>query len=155
MTSTAHEFPADALNPPNSDLDPAQLGTIPALPFVPEAILRKHRAFIPTDNRFRAAARLLQALWREDRDLPIGIHPGREGKTRRLGSSIAVSAGMAGANFIHPAIARLAKREMIYREAGAAYDDVRLLTNLLSSHPLVFNLFGPLKLDLGTAKTVF
>lgn len=155
MTSKIHELPADALKAPNSDLDHAQLGTIPALPFVPEAILRKHRAFIPTDNRFRAAARLLQALWREDRDLPIGIHPGREGKNRRLDSSIAISAGMAGANFIHPAIARLAKRELIYREAGAAYDDIRLLTNLLSSQPLVFNLFGPLKLDLATATTVF
>lgn len=66
-----------------------------------------------------------------------------------------MSAGISGANFIHPAIARLAKREMIHREAGAAYDDNRLLTNLLSSQPLVFNLFGPLKLDLATATAVF
>ncbi|CCF18056.1 conserved protein of unknown function [Pseudorhizobium banfieldiae] len=155
MTSTAHSPIADARTSPGSTLDPSGLGSVPALPIVPETILRQHRAFISTDNRFRAAARLLQALWREDRNLPIGVHPGREGKTRRLGSSIAVSAGMTGANFIHPAIARLAKREMIYREAGAAYDDVRLLTNLLSSQPLVFNLFGPLKLDLATATAVF
>lgn len=155
MTSTALPLIADAHTPVHSTLDPSGLGSISTLPFVPEAILRQHRAFIPTDNRFRAAARLLQALWREDRTLPIGVHPGREGKTRRLGSSIAVSAGMTGANFIHPAIARLAKREMIYREAGAAYDDNRLLTNLLSSQPLVFNLFGPLKLNLATATTVF
>ena len=155
MTSTAHSPIADARTSQSSTLDPTGLGSISALPFVPETILRQHRAFISTDNRFRAAARLLQALWREDRNLPIGVHPGREGKTRRLGSSIAMSAGMTGANFIHPAIARLAKREMIYREAGAAYDDIRLLTNLLSSQPLVFNLFGPLKLDLATATAVF
>lgn len=149
----------DATSPLNgeqhSTLDPSGLGSIAALPFVPEPILRQHRAFISTDNRFRAAARLLQALWREDRNLPIGIHPGRDGKSRRLGSSIAMSAGVTGANFIHPAIVRLAKRELIYREAGASYDDNRLLTNLLSSEPLVFNLFGPLKLDLTMATAVF
>lgn len=155
MTSTTHSPTADTRPSQGSTLDPSGLGSIHALPFVPETILRQHRAFIPTDNRFRAAARLLQALWREDRNLLIGVHPGREGKTRRLGSSIAMSAGMTGANFIHPAIARLAKREMIYREAGAAYDDNRLLTNLLSSQPLVFNLFAPLKLDLTTATAVF
>ncbi len=33
---------------------------------------RERRAHQPLDTRFRAAARLLQALWREDRDLPIG-----------------------------------------------------------------------------------
>ena len=105
MTSTAHSPTADAQTSQGSTLDPSGLGFIPALPFVPETILRQHRAFIPTDNRFRAAARLLQALWREDRNLPIGVHPGREGKTRRLGSSIAMSAGISGANFIHPTIA--------------------------------------------------
>lgn len=136
-------------------LDPSGLGSIPALPFVPETILRRHKAFVPTDNRFRAAARLLQALWREDRNLPIGVHPGPDGKGRRLGSSIAMSAGLTGANFIHPAIGRLAKRELVYREAGAVYDDNRLLTNLLSSQPLVFNLFGPLKLELATATAIF
>ncbi|MCJ7997027.1 hypothetical protein J5N58_21405 [Rhizobium cremeum] len=156
MTSNAASPIAVARTQQHPTLDPAGLGSIPGLPFVPDTILRRHRAFIPTDNRFRAAARLLQALWREDRNLPIGgIHPGREGKSRRLGSSIAMSAGMTGANFIHPAIARLAKREMIYREAGAAYDDIRLWTNLLSSQPLVFNLFAPLKLHLPTATAVF
>ncbi|KQS91129.1 hypothetical protein ASG42_11635 [Rhizobium sp. Leaf391] len=153
MTSTALTLIPTAATA--SAIDLSGLGSIPALPFVPETILRRHRAFVPTDNRFRAAARLLQALWREDRDLPIGVHPGRHGKGRRLGSSIAMSAGATGANFIHPSIARLAKRELIYREAGAAYDDIRLLTNLLSSQPLVFNLFGPLKLDLATATAVF
>lgn len=155
MTPTADSRVGDVHGQEQSILDPSGLGSVLTLPSVPEAILRQHRAFIPTDNRFRAAARLLQSLWREDRNLPTGFHPGKEGKTRRLGSSITVSAGMTGANFIHPAIARLAKREMIYREAGAVYDDVRLLTNLLSSQPLVFNLFGPLKLDLATATAVF
>lgn len=140
---------------PTIPLDLSAFGPIPALPFVPETVLRRHRAFVSTDNRFRAAARLLQALWREDRDLPMGVHLGKDGKGRKLGSSISMAAGVTGVNFLHPAIARLAKRELIYREAGAVYDDTRLLTNLLSSQPLVFNLFGPLKLDLGTATAIF
>jgi hypothetical protein len=153
MTSTAlTTLPTAAAA---STLDPSGLGPIPTLPFVPESILRRHRAFVATDNRFRAAARLLQALWREDRDLPMGIHPGKDGKGRKLGSSISIAAGATGVNFLHPSIARLVKRELIYREAGAVYDDTRLLTNLLSSQPLVFNLFGPLKLDLATATGIF
>jgi hypothetical protein len=48
-----------------------------------------------TTSRPRAAryavpvARLLQALWREDRDLPVGNYVGEDGKRRKLGSRIA------------------------------------------------------------------
>ena len=34
------------------------------LPLIPKALLRQHRAFEKFDNRFRACARLLQALSR-------------------------------------------------------------------------------------------
>jgi hypothetical protein len=50
------------------------------LPLVPANVLKKHRVHEPLDTRFRSAARLLQALWREDRGLPI------DGKRRKLGS---------------------------------------------------------------------
>ncbi|GJD64581.1 hypothetical protein MPEAHAMD_4764 [Methylobacterium frigidaeris] len=80
------------------------------MPLIPEAARRRHRAFVPADHRFKAAARFLQALWREDRGLAIGTH-------------------------VNP------------REPGAAYDVDRLKTNLLSSQPLAFNLFGPLAGD--------
>ena len=42
------------------------------LPLIPADVLKKHRVHEPLDTRFRSAARLLQALWREDQDLPIG-----------------------------------------------------------------------------------
>ena len=44
------------------------------LPLIPADVLKKHRVQEPLDTRFRSAARLLQALWREDRALPIGSY---------------------------------------------------------------------------------
>lgn len=132
-------------------LDPSSLGPIEWLPLIPEAARRRHHVFVPADNRFKAAARFLQALWREDRDLPIGNHVDPEGKRRRLGSRISTTAGNLGANFLHPDIVPVVTRSLAYREQGAAYDVNRLKTNLLSSQPLTFNLFGPLARDLTLA----
>jgi hypothetical protein len=50
------------------------------LPLIPANILKKHCVHEPLDPRFRSAGRLLQALWREDRDLPIGRYVGEDGK---------------------------------------------------------------------------
>jgi hypothetical protein len=36
------------------------------LPLIPTTVFKKHRLHEPLDTRFRSAARLLQALWRED-----------------------------------------------------------------------------------------
>ncbi|MEP9380330.1 hypothetical protein ABLE91_26760 [Aquabacter sp. CN5-332] len=135
--------------------DPAGLGEIPIIPLLPTEILERHHAFVVSDTRFRSAARLLQALWREDHDLAIGYDTDAEGETRCLGSLIGRAAGRAGGNFLSPSISRLVTRELAYRETGAVFDDDRLRMNLLSSQPLVFNLFGPLKLDKGLATTVF
>ena len=49
-------------------------------------VLKKHHVHEPLDTRFRSAARLLQALWREDRNLPIGSYVNEHGKRRKLGS---------------------------------------------------------------------
>src|ERR1700724_320129 len=113
------------------------------LPLIPADVLKKHWVHEPFDPRFRSAARLLQALWREDRDLPIGSYINEDGKRRKLGSRIAEAAGKAGGNFLTPEIARIARRETAYREIGALIDQERLATNLLSSIPLAFNLLGP------------
>jgi hypothetical protein len=52
-----------------------EFGTpIHQLPLIPADVLKKPRVHEPLDPRFRTAARLLQALWREDRDLPIGSY---------------------------------------------------------------------------------
>src|SRR5271165_6394462 len=113
------------------------------LPLIPATVLKKHHVHEPLDTRFRSAARLLQALWREDRDLPIGSHVGEDGKRRKLGSRITEAAGRAGCNFLTPEIAHIARRQVAYREIGAMIDEERLATNLLSSMPLTFNLMAP------------
>jgi hypothetical protein len=113
------------------------------LPLIPADILKKHHVHEPLDPRFRSAARLLQALWRKNRDLPIGSYVNEDGKRRKLGSRISRAAGKAGGNFLTPEIARTARRETAYREIGALIDQERLATNLLSSMPLTFNLLAP------------
>ena len=113
------------------------------LPLIPANILKKHRVHEPLDTRFRSAARLLQALWREDRELPIGSYLREDGKSRKLGSRISGPAGQAGGNFLTAEIARVVRREVAYREIGAMIDEDRLATNLLSSMPLTFNLLAP------------
>lgn len=124
------------------------------LPLVPDAVLRRHRVLEKNDTRFRACARLLQALWREAQELPIGQFEPRNRSPRRMGSLLSNTAAQAGRNFLSPAVARLVHREVVYRERGALIDQRRLYTNMLSSMPLAFNLFAPLRLDVELAARV-
>jgi hypothetical protein len=123
------------------------------VPFVPQDILARHRVHEPTDSRFRAAARLRQALLREQRKWPIGAYQPAEGESRRIGNYVAIKR-QQDANFITPEIAHLARREIAYREDGALIDERRLFGNMLSSAPAVFNVLGALKLDLKLATSV-
>jgi hypothetical protein len=125
------------------------------VPYLPEGTLRKHKVYEPADTRFRAAARLRQALFREENAWPIGSYRTKKGRCRKLGSYINTSAAQDGANFISPAIAKLVRREVAFREDGALYDEARLQSNLLSSHPATFNILGPMKLDIELATATF
>ncbi len=127
--------------------------TLTHVPLLPEELLRRHHIFEPLDHRFRSAARLLQSIWRQDRELPIGSYKVGT-KRKKLGSRISPAAARAGANFMRPAIAWLVRRELAYREPAAMIDEARLYANLLSSMPLAFNVFGLLKLDLSFASRV-
>ena len=124
------------------------------LPLIPESLLRKHHCHVPFDTRFRAAARLLAALWRRDRRLPLGYYVDKDGEQKKLGSRISDAAGLAGENFLNPCIAQVARRELAYREVGAMMDEARLLSNLLSSSGVTANLFAPWTLDLRVATCV-
>lgn len=124
---------------------------IAQLPIVPVKVLKAHRACEEYDNRFRSCARLLQALWRERHDLPIGTFTNRNGAKRRIGSLLADSAAEEGRNFLTPAIAEVARLETAYQEPGAMIDQTRLYGNLLSSMPLCFNLFALLRHNLDLA----
>jgi hypothetical protein len=89
------------------------------LPLIPTHVLKKHRVHEPLDTRFRSAARLLQALWREDTGLPLGSYIGESGQPHKLGSRITEKAGIAGGNFLTAEIAHYTWREVAYREIGA------------------------------------
>ena len=121
------------------------------VPFIPEKTLRQFKVYDSGDDRFRSAARLRQALFREENSWPIGRYTTSKGTKRKMGNYLSEAAADEGANFISPEIAKLARREVAYREDGALFDTVRLRTNLLSSQPAVFNFFGGMKLDLDLA----
>lgn len=125
------------------------------LPFIPARTLRKHFVHEPTDNRFRAAARMRQALWRQQHGWKPGYQKSPDGTRRKIGNCVETAAARNGANFISADVAQLVRREIAFREDGALIDEGRLATNLLSSAPVVFNTFGPLKLDLKLATRVF
>lgn len=122
------------------------------LPLVPEELLKQHKVHHPTDSRFRACARLLQALHREAAGWSIGSYQNHAGRRRKMGHLVGVFDGCAGANFLTPEVHRLARRELAYREPGAMFEEKRLYENLLSSTPLALNLLGPLKLDRSLAE---
>jgi hypothetical protein len=70
------------------------------LPLVPANVLKKHHVHEPLDTRFRSAPRLLQALWREDRDL-LWREPQKRARGRlSLGSSGSIR---SGGGFVHGA----------------------------------------------------
>lgn len=122
------------------------------VPFIPHETLRAHNVHEMSDDRFRAAARLRQALLREKYGWPIGLFPADVERKRELGSYLAEEHN--GANFITPEIARLAAREVAWREDDALIDQDRLYRNLLSSMPCTMNLLGPLKLRPRLAASV-
>ena len=124
------------------------------LPLIPSAILKSHDVHEKFDTRFRACARLLQAIWREAQELPCGQMRSGKRKSRRLGSRLAPLEADEGRNFLTPAVAKLAAMEVAYQERGALIDKSRLTSNLLSSMPLAFNLAGPWKLDPEVAAAV-
>ncbi|MEY9135023.1 hypothetical protein ACVMII_003927 [Bradyrhizobium diazoefficiens] len=121
------------------------------VPYIPNKTLRHHNVYDGADDRFRSAARLQQALFREEKDWPIGRYKTAKGTMRKMGNYLSEAAAADGANFISPEIAKLVRKEIAYREDGALIDETRLRCNLLSSHPAVFNFFGGLKLDLDLA----
>ncbi|WLB09497.1 hypothetical protein QIH87_47485 [Bradyrhizobium elkanii] len=121
-------------------------------PFVSDAVAKHYDSHCLIDSRFRRAARLLQILWMRDQNIP---NAAVEERGAHLGSYLRADAAESGQNFISPQVHLLALRELLLREEDAAIDEDRLITNTLSSMPLVFNVFGPLALDKNLAAAVF
>jgi hypothetical protein len=119
---------------------------------ITDDLLAEHHVLVKSDNAFQRRARLLQALWREERGLPVGLHRGAP-----LGSRIeSAFARDTLANFLTPNIRDVVRHAVLGagRSTDQLIDEERLFTNLLSSQPLCFNLFGELALDLGLATRV-
>lgn len=132
---------------------------LPHAPALPNALRKAHGAFISTDTRFAASARILASLWRADQGLPAGIHVARgtDGKTRRVraGYRLRPDAARAGATFLDPATHAFVRRALVLREPGSAWDFPKITGHLLSSQGLLLNLLAPLAADRDLATAVF
>jgi hypothetical protein len=114
-------------------------------------LARAMGAYVETDGTgFRRAARTLQSLWRERKNLPMGEHNGRS-----LGSRLPVElAENELANYLTPGIRSVVRNELAAAADSQLFSKPRIYNDLLSSQPLCFNLFGELKLDLALATAV-
>ena len=115
-------------------------------------LAHKLHAFVATDNSFQRRARVLQAIWRQEQDLAIGKRPSGED----LGSRIALNDENRFSNLIteHAKLAANHELAAVRQGSNQLIDEDRLLSNLLSSQPLCFNLFAELQADLQLATRI-
>ena len=121
---------------------------------ISQEFLKAHNVYVPADNPFQQRARLLQALWREEKKYACGEHRGAP-----LGSRLTADDAKSLHNFLSPNIRSVVNEEVYNKEKskGKLYGRPRIFNDLLSSQPLCFNLFGELKhdRDLSLASRVF
>ena len=103
------------------------------------------------DNKYQAYYRYLQTIWRKSNNIPV---------KKDLGQSEDEVYGNYTSdpcvNFMTEGIRALVDYELSPEHKGdRLIDETRLRTNLLSSQPLCFNLFGELKLHLDKALQFF
>lgn len=113
---------------------------------------------VPRDaetTQFKRRARLQQALWRESRNIPIGSQPMRPKAgqdARPLGSRIDVAVAREKKwNFLNAAAEQAVEHRLQHPQQHQTLNADRLYADLLSSMPMCFNLFAPLRHDLALA----
>ncbi|NHA66840.1 PGN_0703 family putative restriction endonuclease [Phycicoccus flavus] len=106
-----------------------------------EAVLRHHQAYYAGDrSEWQRTARLLQSLWRQSRGLPPGGEESYHGSYLPDTDEVRHS----GDAYICDDAKAAVRRAVADKQRGAVMQPTRLWSNLLSSQPLCFNLFGPL-----------
>ena len=125
--------------------------------------LEAHHVAVAGDRVWQSRLRLLQALWRKQRNLPMGSYvPGRgprKGQQIPLGSRIQMPfAREQGSNFLTGIIWRRVQEEIRTTEEMHPPERLiiapRIYEDLLSSQPLCFNLFAELGEDRDLATRV-
>ena len=125
---------------------------VPITASPPADLLRSHHAFVKSDNGFQRTVRLRQALWREKRGYPAGLHGDQP-----LGTRLQMPDAKTHLwNYLTDGVHDVVRAEVINarRSEGKLFGEPRIFNDLLSSQPLCFNLFGELKRDLALASRV-
>lgn len=119
-------------------------------PDLPEQLLKSKHVFY-REKQWQRLLRLSQAIWRENRGFPIGF----KGETP-VGNWIELDyARESGCNFLSPEIRRRVSADLASFSDGEQVNQRRLYSNLLSSQPLCYNLFGELAQDVDLATAFF
>ena len=104
----------------------------------------------PYDTHFVAECRQMQSRYREEQGLPLRPYTVQNrrskdfGKVYNLGNYI-FSGEESGANFLAGYIFEHAKERIKNKKPYETFDEDRMFNNLLSSQPMAFNLFCPLR----------
>lgn len=93
------------------------------------------------DDALTARMRFHQSWWRAER---LGVEYGVDDRGNPYGNYLTTDDAERGLNFLTPAIHWTARERMA---TGSGVEAFRCTRNLLSSQPMAFNLFGPLRAD--------
>lgn len=96
------------------------------------------------DSRFVANCRKLQSIYRVEIGEPICPHIDSHNKIHRYGNYIS-SGELSGKNFLEKYIFEYANDRVKNKKEYETISSTRLYNNLLSSQPMAFNLFCPLR----------
>lgn len=126
--------------------------TYPELPTdIKKTIADSGQKMCKTDNRYQAYYRYLQSLWRVSKNIPVKKSNGQSDN-----DVYGNYTSDPDANFMTDGIRSLVNHELAPENKGdRLIEETRLRSNLLSSQPLCFNLFGELKLNLKKALQFF
>jgi hypothetical protein len=134
-------------------VDPSTIAVLDRPAVDGESLAWKDPALLwPDEPVRRKRYRALQSWYRHN---VLAVPPGVHSSGRPLGSLLPEWAGEAGLNFLHSGVHAYVKERVpqVLAENGALARP-RLMTNMLSSMPLAFNLFGHLRAWPGIAADV-